>query len=486
MLAWGGHIASRQDWGAGESAVSISGSPYHMRFLGFGDEQMGGNQDRALSAGAVIFPASLTIVKDATPNGATSFAFTASPAPLTGFSLVDDGTSANTRAFTAITSFTTYTVTEGAASGWSLDSIACTDVDLGTADDATTTSLLARSATIGLAEGENVRCTFVNTRQPGSLTVVKDLLPSTDSGRFDLKIEYDVVANDVGDAGSGNRVLDAGVYTVSEDGAPDSSRPPRDLDGYSRSVDCRDAGWRQRGGQRHGEHGRRDRQPGRRHHLHDHERPQGDADRRSSRPRRRARRASRSTAAGGRAGVASASSTTTRSRRRRRAVHLSAGQFGTKTLSEVVPAGWSLESATCTGATDTDAGAGVSVAIGAGDAVVVHVRQQQGCDVDGRQAGRAGERVRASRSMRGRGRPASFGLVDDDGGPGDDDEQFTFSVGSVRDTKTLSEVVPAGWSLESATCTGATDTNGACWRSASRSVPVTRSCARSSTSRTRR
>ena len=31
VLAWGGHIASRQDWGPDSSAVSISGSPYHMR-----------------------------------------------------------------------------------------------------------------------------------------------------------------------------------------------------------------------------------------------------------------------------------------------------------------------------------------------------------------------------------------------------------------------------------------------------------------------
>jgi len=31
VLAWGGHIASRADWGQGNSAVNISGSPYHMR-----------------------------------------------------------------------------------------------------------------------------------------------------------------------------------------------------------------------------------------------------------------------------------------------------------------------------------------------------------------------------------------------------------------------------------------------------------------------
>ena len=33
VLAWGGHIAERDDWGQDNSAVAISGSPYHMRIL---------------------------------------------------------------------------------------------------------------------------------------------------------------------------------------------------------------------------------------------------------------------------------------------------------------------------------------------------------------------------------------------------------------------------------------------------------------------
>ncbi|MEN9300541.1 MAG: hypothetical protein RLZZ254_322, partial [Actinomycetota bacterium] len=35
MLAWGGHIASQADWGAGMSASEINGSPYHMRLIDF-------------------------------------------------------------------------------------------------------------------------------------------------------------------------------------------------------------------------------------------------------------------------------------------------------------------------------------------------------------------------------------------------------------------------------------------------------------------
>src|SRR5262249_40400576 len=43
VLAWGGHIASRLDWGAGNSAGGIQGSPYHM-FAGFLDGHSTGNQ----------------------------------------------------------------------------------------------------------------------------------------------------------------------------------------------------------------------------------------------------------------------------------------------------------------------------------------------------------------------------------------------------------------------------------------------------------
>src|SRR5439155_21623772 len=35
LLSWGGHIARRQDWGTGNSAGGVSGSPYHMRLIGF-------------------------------------------------------------------------------------------------------------------------------------------------------------------------------------------------------------------------------------------------------------------------------------------------------------------------------------------------------------------------------------------------------------------------------------------------------------------
>ena len=57
VLAWGGHIASRWDWGFNadgtpRSAGGISGSSYHMRLVGWTLGSLG-NQDRSMSTDAV-------------------------------------------------------------------------------------------------------------------------------------------------------------------------------------------------------------------------------------------------------------------------------------------------------------------------------------------------------------------------------------------------------------------------------------------------
>ncbi|MBU3823119.1 hypothetical protein KO566_13735, partial [Flavobacteriaceae bacterium XHP0103] len=58
VLAWGGHIGSRLDWGYDGggvplSAGGVSGSPYHMRLIDWTLNNLG-NQDRSLSADGVI------------------------------------------------------------------------------------------------------------------------------------------------------------------------------------------------------------------------------------------------------------------------------------------------------------------------------------------------------------------------------------------------------------------------------------------------
>jgi hypothetical protein len=165
VIAWGGHIATRIDWGTGLSAVAIPGSPFHMRLVAL--DGAGGNQDRSLSNDAVTFPASITIIKDvAGGTDPQDFAFTTtgglSPS---GFSLDDDAnaTLSNTQAFSGLTNFATYTFTEGVVSNWavSFQTPVCTVTSPNTGTQSGVVS--TRTLTINLHEGENVTCTFVNT-----------------------------------------------------------------------------------------------------------------------------------------------------------------------------------------------------------------------------------------------------------------------------------------------------------------------------------
>lgn len=62
VMAWGGHIARALDWGQGNSAGGISGSPYHTRLIALNGS--GGNQDRSLSAAAVEAPPPCGLTND--------------------------------------------------------------------------------------------------------------------------------------------------------------------------------------------------------------------------------------------------------------------------------------------------------------------------------------------------------------------------------------------------------------------------------------
>jgi uncharacterized repeat protein (TIGR01451 family) len=103
---------------------------------------------------------SITIIKNAVPDAGQDFAFTTTGNGLSNFSLDDDADAAlsNQRTFTGLAAGG-YTVVEGATTGWTLTSITCSTGGSGN----TTTG----TASITLAAGQNVTCTFVNTQQSG-------------------------------------------------------------------------------------------------------------------------------------------------------------------------------------------------------------------------------------------------------------------------------------------------------------------------------
>ena len=230
VLAWGGHIATRLDWGSANSAVSISGSPYHTRLIDL--DGSGGNQDRSLSAEAVIFPASITIIKDTVPNGPRDFDFTATGGLTpSSFTLDDDSdpTLSNTQPYTNIlvtaSNGNDYSITETPVAGWDLsfNSPLCTVTSANGGSQSATTN----GVNINLREGENVTCTFINTEDEtvtkGNIRIVKQTLPDGSSQSFSFNANYDIDGFTLTDGTSDTSVQltpsaeGGGPYSVSED-----------------------------------------------------------------------------------------------------------------------------------------------------------------------------------------------------------------------------------------------------------------------------
>jgi hypothetical protein len=124
----------------------------------------------------------------------------------------------------------TYTLSEVAAAGTTLasyaSSIACTrNGNPGASGSGTNLNV-----TVGW--GDVLACTITN--QPGAhITLTKDLRPSLDPGRFDLKVAGTVVKAAAGNGGSGSLGVLAGTYRVAESGASGTS-----LTNYATSIAC--------------------------------------------------------------------------------------------------------------------------------------------------------------------------------------------------------------------------------------------------------
>ncbi len=134
---------------------------------------------------------SITVVKDV--SGATNsqpFTFTGSTGLTNTFTLTDDGSAANTRKFTPLPGV--YTITENALpSGWNLANLSCQSrlaaVSLFTGTTSiSTTDLSARTANItNLAPGDAITCTFTNL-QLGQIILQKETNPASDPTTFNF------------------------------------------------------------------------------------------------------------------------------------------------------------------------------------------------------------------------------------------------------------------------------------------------------------
>ena len=138
---------------------------------------------------------SITIIKNAVPDAAQDFAFTTTGSGLSSFSLDDDADAAlpNQRTFSGL-SAGSYTVVEGTVAGWTLTSITCSTGGSGNTGTGT--------ASITLAAGQNVTCTFVNTQQQGGTPPGGGTLP----GNPPTTVRQGTLANTAMDAGSTSSV----------------------------------------------------------------------------------------------------------------------------------------------------------------------------------------------------------------------------------------------------------------------------------------
>lgn len=160
-----------------------------------------------------VLKGSITITKDAVPNGPQDFAFTTTGTGLSAFSLDDDSgdaTLSNTKTFAELLPGT-YSVTETATNGWDLSGLTCTGG--GTQVDGATVS-------ITLAPGANVSCTYTN-RQHGQIIVNKVTNPANDQTAFSVTASGTaaIVGNTTRSLTTSSPVtyeVSQGTYSVSE------------------------------------------------------------------------------------------------------------------------------------------------------------------------------------------------------------------------------------------------------------------------------
>ncbi|MCK4891208.1 MAG: lamin tail domain-containing protein, partial [Candidatus Pacebacteria bacterium] len=158
---------------------------------------------------------SITIIKDSQPDDYQEFVFSGDL--WVDFILVDDGVNpTDSRSFDDILTGS-YIVTEEAVSGWTLDSISCTGGDY-------QTELASGTVTIDLNSGEDIVCTFVNSKDVNPDDVVineimqnPDVVSDDNGEWFEL---YNTTANPVHLDGCIVRDDGANAFTITSLSVP--------------------------------------------------------------------------------------------------------------------------------------------------------------------------------------------------------------------------------------------------------------------------
>ena len=145
-----------------------------------------------------------------------------------------------------------FSVNGGAATAFDAG---CSNVESVAAGDYTVTEPLVAGYTTTYTNSENASancdalaienngsatCTITNTRDTGQLTVIKDLSPANDPGKFNLQVDGATAGTgaNVGDGGTtGALTLDTGSYDVGE-----TAGTATNLGNYASTIECVDEG----------------------------------------------------------------------------------------------------------------------------------------------------------------------------------------------------------------------------------------------------
>ena len=215
VLAWGGHMASRLDWGNANGVVNLNGSPFHMRASGSeydaGDNYLGSisgiKGDLVLSTSAVVFPSYLNITKETDRSSTDSFAFMTDGAAagivdgafnLQNGQLIRLTVAGNSSAYVA--EDLSQVLDSYGAPLWELDNVVCTDNE----NVAVPFDRSGDRIDVAVGEALLIDCYFKNifVGLP-KLELAKKVIPAADTCDT---VDFDGTANESLDIASGDSV----------------------------------------------------------------------------------------------------------------------------------------------------------------------------------------------------------------------------------------------------------------------------------------